>query len=337
MWWTRTTFKLFLHSLTKNMVSSSSSFSPSNVQMVWLFICMFLISLLAIPTVQTSATTGQQNSLQENNQLPTLAPSNNQATVFQNLVDISPRMSTKEAFEAIKLDLQILQQEVKSLRTQQATAQHTLDQLQSATYLDGSSAMHAVFDNLITTGTNRVKLCEWKSCQFQPLQDGVKSLLEYKHISSEEPAVQIVFNCSTAPHRFDSNFFAENLILVGDCNNNSQQIMPISKALDAVRDRTLAALYIDENEQEATHPILQQVLNAWIRKVKVSGVVLGHGYRSQVPFQQSKAATSNELAVKQALDLYRTGDDNVLGQDDSIWVGGSTLWYFTKIKASIFG
>lgn len=235
--------------------------------------------------------------------------------------------------------------EVKRLRTAHEQVLSRLQRAESAQFLDGSLAMHAVFDNLLREGNTRVKLCEWPACQFQALEAGLQSLLAFKSVLRSDLAVHVVYNCSAV--KPTTVALGDNVLLVGDCDWNGTAIPATARgvrstasALELVKDRTVTWLYLAGNGKEDTVPVLRRDLNAWMRKLKPGGLVVGQGYGVQVPFAAERGlpgADGNQLAVKSALDAYRTGEDNDLGQDQSVWVGGSSLWYFVKIKASIFG
>ncbi|KAH9249538.1 hypothetical protein BASA81_012711 [Batrachochytrium salamandrivorans] len=248
--------------------------------------------------------------------------------------------SFKRTVDSMSAELAALSLEVKRLRIAHDQVLARLQRVESAEFLDGSLAMHAVFANLLSEGNTRVKLCEWPKCQFQPLEEGLQSLLAFKTVAPSDLAVHVVYNCSTVK---TIAALSNNVLMVGECDWNStatttaRGIKSTASALELVKDRTVSWLYLAGNGKEDSIPVLRRDLNAWMRKVKHGGLVVGQGYGVQVPFATEREADGNQLAIKSALDAYRTGEDNDLGQDQSVWVGGSSLWYFVKIKASIFG
>jgi len=123
--------------------------------------------------------------------------------------------------------------------------------------------------------------------------------------------------------------------------NCSVSIKAAKETLDSLSDKPLDAVVVEGNDQEDSSPVIESLLRAWSRKVKIGGAVIGKDYVVSKPFNQrwkkQAVATPHERATKQAVDQFRTGDDNELGQDDTVRVGGGSLWYFVKIKPTIFG
>ena len=229
-----------------------------------------------------------------------------------------------------------------------------MDRVEDAAFSDGSNAFVAVMENAFfsPTGKRWVKLCDWENCQFQTLAESTASLLKrtatMKNPVSGLRAIQLLEKCPREDNVYTAQLIAtfgkERVafaITNGSFNCTLVPTISASRLLDKISDKTLDAIVFEGNGQEDVVPILYSLLQTWSAKLRVGGIALGQDYVVTKPFnarwKQQIIATPHERATKLAIDSFRTSDDNELGQEDTVRVAGGSLWYFVKVKATIFG
>jgi hypothetical protein len=233
-----------------------------------------------------------------------------------------------------------------------------LERVENAAFSDGSNAFIAVMENAFfsPTGKRWVKLCDWTNCQFQTLEEALATLFT-RHIKSKKGsgnairAVHLVDACPRESNAYVKQLGASlggsGLALVlstptsVNCTVPGASVLSQTEALDRIGDKSLDVVVFEGNGKEDSKPILLNLLKAWSVKLKTGGLGVGQDYVVTKPFnarwKPKIVATGHQTATKLAVDTFRTGDDNELGQDDTVRVAGGSLWYFVKIKPSIFG
>jgi len=255
--------------------------------------------------------------------------------------------------EKLENDLITSNKAISSLQLTVDELRNKLENLEDSAFSDGSNALIAVMENTYFAApkTPWVKLCGWENCQFQTRSEVIKELLK-KYSADKLPSsirvVQISVACpvddafsSEVAKAFGKDKLMFATIETNLTSNCTTPVISEAQALAKVKDKSLDMVVIVGNGKEDVKPTLLRVLKNWTPKTKIGGITIGQDYIVSKPYtrrwKNQDAATPHQKATKIVVDNYRTGDDNELGQDNTVTLAGDSVWYFTKIKATLFG
>jgi len=251
-----------------------------------------------------------------------------------------------QQLKAMQSELQATRDELRNQSAQLRATRAHIESVESTLFEDGSDPSNAVMDNVLHSPDGRrwCRACDWPGCRTSGLLANAAFLIARQANQTRPPstpgklrAVRLGASCDS---ELDAIAVQSFPALARHVESNTSSCAAALALLDAP-DKSLDLVVFDGAEDEDSRPHLYAWLKNWAPKLRVGGLALGGGYRVDRPYaqqhQRSSRVTPHERAVKAAVDAFRLGDDNGLGQDSSVTIAGGGLWFFARTRSTLLG
>ena len=278
----------------------------------------------------------------------TLAPAATRTPTAQPSVSLASMRHSELLLQlkAVQSELHATRDELRNQSAQLRATQAHVEAVENTLFEDGSDPSNAVLENLLNSPDGRrwCRACDWPGCRTSGLLANAAFLVARQANQTRPPSTPGKLRAVRVGARCDSELDAVALrsfpALARHVESNASSCSAAVSLAD-VPDKALDLVVFDGTAEEDSRPYLYAWLKNWAPKLRVGGLALGAGYRVDRPYvqhrQRGAQVTPHERAVKAAVDAFRLGDDNGLGQDSSVTIAGGGLWFFARTRSTLLG